>query len=289
MSAAVGVPFLTASYPTTVSWAYLNQDFEFTTAQMFHSANAVAFAAMRDHLGFRSKGWEGGIWPVYAAVCFKVLGRLRRSAETVDRLVRVRLVTRRNEDGSLERTYLHFRCEFASREGEAPLGASDFWVAPTRQFAPDGDRRIRSLPEAFSCLQEHALEATDTVARPMDEWPRGTLGTQPGSGDYEDVVLCHRDRTDPMRHLNGAAHLQIAADLVARGFHANGGDAGALRIVETATRFRKPFLLGQLGRAHVRVAATSREFSAQVRLHRDDDGRRSARASIVHSIDGVLD
>ena len=274
----------------SLSWAFLNQRFEPTTAQMFHQTNAAFYRLAHKKLGFGPTGWDGGLFLVYAAIDYRMLGKVARPDARIQRRVTAQLFTERTATGDLERAHLCFRAELREThsDGLEPFGAAECWQSITRLFASKERRKIGRLPAPLAELTESPVEDSHPVSRPPERFVVEPGDGSPGTGAHDDFVVFHADRTDPMQHVTTGAYLQIAVDATARAAHVLGGDVSALRFERTQTRLRKPFRLGDRGLVKTRVAAVDGRLAAHVHLHHDVDGEPSERVSVAHIVSGRL-
>ena len=292
--------FLEGVTEETVEWRMLNMDSELVTANLSRTIGPGIHSTLRPHWNFNAKRGDGVV-PLNNILRFETFGVHCPLGTKLRQETRLRLVTTRDENGTLKRGHLAMNCELFHRDdnSQPPVGRAEFWMALTRPLAPPGQHRPTAVPEAIRFLKEHEPTESDLVSRDIESYrccppffPPLAEGQKGGNGQaFHDTMplVFHIDRSDIYRHINTAVYMNQAQDYLALLYHEGGGDAGRLRFREITIYFRKPFVPGQAAEVELDFVEYADRFHGAVRLyHSDDGGRRSERISVAMETRGPL-
>lgn len=267
-------------------WLHLNQQFRPIPAQMLYPVHAAI-----DHF-LRSNFYEPGhnmdhLLPVNVLLRYGTSDVTLAPRQPVEVTLRTHIRTLRRSDGLLDRAYMYHSAEvWTADEAAHKVAFAEGWQQLVRLFDRPERRRPETLPPALAALPEVALAADAALLETYEAFQPAVVGDAPGSGTYRESFVFHLDRTDLLQHTNTVAYLHVAEDVLAKGVLANGGPAGRLRPRQLLVRFRKPFLLGEVGTLHVHTHVAAQAFSGTVWFQHDAAAAPAAKPSVVVRIDG---
>ncbi len=281
--------FLEGVTEETVEWRMLNMDSELVTASLSRTIGPGIHSTLDPHWDYNAKRGDGVV-PLNNILRFETFGEHCPLGTQLRQETRLRLVTTRDENGTLKRGHLAMNCELFNKDADSQtqVGRAEFWMALTRPLAPPGQHRPTDVPEAIRFLKEHEATQSDLVSRDIESY----RCEAPADGQaFHDTVplVFHIDRSDIYRHINTAVYMNQAQDYLALLYHKVGGDAGRLRFREITIYFRKPFVPGQVAEVELDFVEYADRFQGAVRLyHSDGEGSRSERISVAMETRGPL-
>ncbi len=281
--------FLEGVTEEIVEWRMLNMDSELVTANLSRTIGPGIHSTLRPHWNFNAKRGDG-IVPLNNILRFETFGEHCPLGTKLRQETWLRLVTTRNENGSLKRAHLAMNCELFNKDGDSQrtIGCAEFWMALTRPLAPPGQHKPTDVPEAIRFLREHKATEGDLVSRDIESYR--CRAPADGKAFYDTIPLVfHMDRSDTYRHINTAVYMNQAQDYLALLYHKVGGDAGRLRFREITIYFRKPFVPGQVAEVELDLVEYANRFHGAVRFyHCAGKGGRSERISVAMETRGPL-
>lgn len=280
--------FLKGVTEETVEWRWLNMDSELITANLSRTIGPGIHSTLDPHWNYNAKRGDGVV-PLNNILRFETFGERFPLGTKLRQKTRLRLVTRRDKDGSLKRGHLAMNCELFSKDNsQRRIGRAEFWMALTRPLAPPGQHRPTDVPEAIRFLREHEASESDLVSRDIESYHCEAGDDGRAFHDTMPLVF-HMDRSDIYRHINTAVYMNQAQDYLALLYHKSGGDAGRLRFREITIYFRKPFVPGQAADVELDFIEYADCFHGAVRLyHSGGEGGRSERISVAMETRGPL-
>lgn len=281
--------FLEGVTEETVEWRMLNMDSELVTANLSRTIGPGLHSTLDPHWNYNARRGDGVV-PLNNILRFKTFGVHCPLGTKLHQETRLRLVTTRDENGTLKRGHLAMNCELFNKDdnSQRPVGRAEFWMALTRPLAPPGQHRPTDVPEAIGFLKEHKPTEGDLVSRDIESYRCQASGDGQAFHDTIPHVF-HMDRSDIYRHINTAVYMNQAQDYLALLYYKVGGDAGRLRFREITIYFRKPFVPGQAAEVELDFVEYADRFRGAVRLyHSDGDGGRSERISVAMETRGPL-
>ena len=281
--------FLEGATDGVVEWRMLNMDSELVTSSLSRTIGPGMHSTLSPHWTFNAKRGDG-IVPLNNILRLETFGEHCPLRTKLRQETRLRLVTTRDESGTLKRGHLAMNCELFNKDADSqPLvGRAEFWMALTRPFAPPGQHRPTGVPAALAFLKEHEPTESDLVSRDIESY-RCQAPTDGRIVHDTMPLVFHIDRSDIYRHINTNVYMDQAQDYLALLYHKAGGDAGRIRFREITIYFRKPFVPGQVAEVELDFVELADEFQGAVRFyHCDSEGGRSQRISMAMETRGLL-
>ena len=281
--------FLEGVTEEVVEWRMLNMDSELVTAHLSRTIGPGIHSTLRPYWNFNAARGDGVV-PLNNILRFETFGVHCPLGTKLRQETRLRLVTRRDENGKLERGHLAMNCELFKQDGgsQRRVGSAEFWMALTRPLAPRGQHRPTDVPEALRFLREYKAADSDLVSRDIKSYRCGAADDGQSFHDTMPLVF-HLDRSDIYRHINTSVYMNQAQDYLALLYHKVGGDAGRLRFRGITIYFRKPFVPGQVAEVELDFVEYADRFHGAVRFyHSDGEGGRSERISVAMETRGPL-
>ena len=284
-----GTPGIETIVDDELYWLHLNQQFRPIPAQMLYPVHNGIDHLLQHTLEMNQRAWDR-IIPVNFVLRYRTMDQRCPPQHPVRVRLSTSLRTRRNPDGTLDRAFLYHAVRIESNnESNGLIAVAESWQALVRLFDAPERRRPTELPEIAKEIPESSIGPEAPLLQGGPALEPADLGNEPGSGTYDDIFVFHLDRTDLLQHTNTVAYLHIAEDFLARGFYERGGNPARLRPRELLVRFRKPFLLGQVGHLHCQSRAGDGAFSSTVWFEHEPATDHGERSSVAVRIDGDLD
>ena len=280
--------FLEGVTEEVVEWRMLNMDSELVTSSLSRTIGPGIHSTLSPHWNFNTKRGDGVV-PLNNILRFETFGVRCPLGTKLRQETRLRLVTTRDENGTLKRGHLAMNCElFNKDDSQRRVGRAEFWMALTRPLAPPGQHKPTDVPEALKFLKEHEAIESDLVSRDIESYR--CWASDDGRSFHDTMPLVfHMDRSDIYRHINTSVYMNQAQDYLALLYHKVGGDAGRLRFREITIYFRKPFMPGQAAEIELDLVEWKDRFHGAVRFyHSDSEGGRSERISVAMKTRGPL-
>ena len=281
--------FLESVTDGIVEWRMLNMNSELVTASLSRTIGPGIHSTLSPHWNFNAKCGDGVV-PLNNILRFETFGDYCPLGTKLQQKTRLRLVTTRDENGTLKRGHLAMNCELFNKDADSQprIGRAEFWMALTRPLAPPGQHRPTDVPEALKFLTEHEATKNDLVSRDIESYRCRANADGQAFHDTMPLVF-HIDRSDIYRHINTSVYMNQAQDYLALLYHKVGGDAGRLRFRGITIYFRKPFVPGQAAEIELDLVEWKDRFHGAVRFyHSDGKGSRSERISVAMETRGPL-
>ena len=163
--------FLEGVTEETVEWRMLNMDSELVTASLSRTIGPGLHSTLNPHWNYNARRGDGVV-PLNNILRFETFGVHCPLGTKLRQETRLRLVTTRDEDGTLKRGHLAMNCELFNKDdnSQGPVGRAEFWMALTRPLAPRGQHRPTDVPEAIRFLKEHEPTESDLVSRDIESY-----------------------------------------------------------------------------------------------------------------------
>ena len=281
--------FLEGTTDEIVEWRMLNMDSELITASLSRTIGPGIHSTLSPYWNSNAKRGDGVV-PLNNILRFETFGVHCPLGTKLRQETRLRLVTTRDENGTLKRGHLAMNCELFNKDADSQprVGRAEFWMALTRPLAPPGQHRPTDVPEAIKFLKEHETTENDLVSRDIESYRCRAPADGQSFHDTMPLVF-HMDRSDIYRHINTSVYMNQAQDYLALLYHKIGGDAGRLRFREITIYFRKPFVPGQAAEVELDFVEWADRFHGAVRFyHCDSERGRSERISMAMETRGPL-
>ena len=205
--------FLESVTDEVVEWRMLNMDSELITASLSRTIGPGIHSTLSPHWNSNAKRGDGVV-PLNNILRFETFGVHCPLGMKLRQETRLRLVTTRDENGTLKRGHLAMNCELFNKDADShpQVGRAEFWMALTRPLAPPGQHRPTDVPEALKFLTEHEATESDLVSRDIESY-RCRAPTDGQSFHDTMPLVFHMDRSDIYRHINTSVYMSPSTGL----------------------------------------------------------------------------